>query len=326
MLGLLKPHLTDENYRELLAGVSGTSVREAKEWLAARFPQPDVPSSIRRCPEKPEHEAMPVPSSRDSGCRSEAPAMTRIEIPPAELRSLPAPPAPATLTSGPAIISTELAIPRLDGSSLSVPSAPTAPPPGRVEPLSRDRFVVKLTVSREAKEKIELARDLMRHQNPRGDLAVIVERALDALLSELKRAKLGQTKRQQGKPRPVQTARITSGTRRVVVARDGLRCSFVSPDGRRCETRAFLEFDHQVSKARGGSSEASNVRLLCRAHNLLAAECAYGAELMQRRLLEARTKKTTTDMGSDAGRGAAFRRCTHGGAADPPAASNRDES
>ena len=54
VLGLLKPHLTDDNHRELLAGVSGSSVRQAKEWLAARFPQPDVPSTIRkqaeRCP------------------------------------------------------------------------------------------------------------------------------------------------------------------------------------------------------------------------------------------------------------------------------------
>src|ERR1051326_4657620 len=50
VLGLLKPHLTEENQNELLAGVSGASVRRAKEWLAARFPQPDVPSTIRKQP------------------------------------------------------------------------------------------------------------------------------------------------------------------------------------------------------------------------------------------------------------------------------------
>src|SRR5882672_603753 len=33
VLGLLKHHLTAENHRELLAGVSGSSVGQAKEWL-----------------------------------------------------------------------------------------------------------------------------------------------------------------------------------------------------------------------------------------------------------------------------------------------------
>jgi hypothetical protein len=49
---LLKPHLTQDNHVELLASVSGSNVRRAKEWIAARFPQPDVPSSIRKHPER----------------------------------------------------------------------------------------------------------------------------------------------------------------------------------------------------------------------------------------------------------------------------------
>jgi hypothetical protein len=64
VLGLLKPHLTDANHRELLAGVSGSSVRQAKEWIAARFPEPDVPSTIRkqakRCPAR---VIKPVPAA-----------------------------------------------------------------------------------------------------------------------------------------------------------------------------------------------------------------------------------------------------------------------
>jgi hypothetical protein len=51
VLGLLKPHLTPENHHHLLGGVSGMSVRQAKEWLAVAFPQPDVPDSVRKCPE-----------------------------------------------------------------------------------------------------------------------------------------------------------------------------------------------------------------------------------------------------------------------------------
>jgi hypothetical protein len=42
---------------------------------------------------------------------------------------------------------------------------------------------------------LERARDLMRHRNPAGDLAVVVERALDALLAQLEKERLGKTAR-----------------------------------------------------------------------------------------------------------------------------------
>jgi hypothetical protein len=171
------------------------------------------------------------------------------------------------------------------------PSAPARPAPtssSRIDPLSLDRFLVKLTVTRSVKDKLELARDLMRHRNPGGDLEVVLERALDALIAELAKAKLGQTDRPQTRRRTARRNCITSATRREVVARDGLRCSFVAADGRRCDTRAFLEFDHERPKGRGGTSEVNNVRLLCRAHNLLAAERVYGEEHIKQALSDAR--------------------------------------
>jgi hypothetical protein len=61
VLGLLKPHLTEDNHRELLDGVSGRSVRQAKEWLAARFPEPDVPSTIRKQAARRPAVAPPAP-------------------------------------------------------------------------------------------------------------------------------------------------------------------------------------------------------------------------------------------------------------------------
>jgi predicted restriction endonuclease len=154
--------------------------------------------------------------------------------------------------------------------------------------------VVKVTVDRVVKDKFELARDLMRHRNPAGDLDVVLERALDALLVQLAKSKLGQVDRSQKKVRPAGRARITRRTRREVVERDGLRCSFVAADGRRCETLSFLEFDHVRPKGRGGTSEAENTRLLCQAHNALAAEGAYGKDFMQRTLLHAQGKKNST--------------------------------
>src|SRR5438093_3159987 len=47
---LLSSHLTAENHQELLAAAMGKSKRQVEELLARYFPQPDVPSSVRRLP------------------------------------------------------------------------------------------------------------------------------------------------------------------------------------------------------------------------------------------------------------------------------------
>jgi hypothetical protein len=63
--GLLKEHLTEANAAELFDRVAGCSARRAKEWIAARFPLPDVPEMIRALPQSRAVErAAPVgPSS-----------------------------------------------------------------------------------------------------------------------------------------------------------------------------------------------------------------------------------------------------------------------
>jgi hypothetical protein len=83
---------------------------------------------------------------------------------------------------------------------------------------------------------------------------------------------------------------VTSASRREVVARDGWRCSFVADDGRRCDARGFLEFDHGTPKGRGGSSRVKNLRLLCRSHNRLAAERVYGKAHVSRVISACRSK------------------------------------
>jgi hypothetical protein len=88
--------------------------------------------------------------------------------------------------------------------------------------------------------------------------------------------------RRTSKPGSPPTERITNATRRVVAARDGLQCSWVDDHGRRCPSRAWLEHDHRQPRGKGGSSEAHNIRIFCRAHNQLAAEQAYGREHMER--------------------------------------------
>lgn len=64
-LQLLHGHLTEENHRELLQAASGKRKHEIEVWLARRFPKPDVPSRIRKLPER-------KPAPRPCNQRTEA--------------------------------------------------------------------------------------------------------------------------------------------------------------------------------------------------------------------------------------------------------------
>jgi 5-methylcytosine-specific restriction endonuclease McrA len=163
----------------------------------------------------------------------------------------------------------------------------------RIEPLSQGRFIVEFTASAELCEKLERCRDLMSHANPSRELHVVVERAVDLLLDHLEATRLAKTKRRDPKavrreikPRARLNShrprRITAAIRRRVFERDGARCTYVAPDGRRCDGRAFLELDHVEPHALGGADTVENLRVRCRAHNRLWAEEVYGRERVKK--------------------------------------------
>ena len=142
---------------------------------------------------------------------------------------------------------------------------------------------MQFTADRSLRDKLELGLDLMSHANPSRDLAAVVDRALDLLIADIEKRKLGQTKRPRA-PRATETGRVSNHTRRAAVARDGIQCSYVGADGQRCTARAFLEFDHEHARALGGSSDAKNIRLRCRAHNRLGAEQDFGKDHVERKI------------------------------------------
>ena len=73
-------------------------------------------------------------------------------------------------------------------------------------PLSEERHKVQFTASTALRKKLERAQSLSRHSNPTGDLADVVEKALDLLIAKLERAKLGAA----AKPRSNAPARESS--------------------------------------------------------------------------------------------------------------------
>jgi hypothetical protein len=152
---------------------------------------------------------------------------------------------------------------------------------------------VQFTASQALKDKLDRARDLLSHANPGGDLAVVVERAIDSLIAELERTKRGKAKRPRAS-RARRDAVVTRSARREVFERDGERCRFVSSDGRRCTETAFLEIDHELERARGGSGKLKNLRVLCRAHNRWMAEQTFGKEHVERKI-NMRQRKCSTE-------------------------------
>ena len=91
-------------------------------------------------------------------------------------------------------------------------------------------------------------------------------------------------------PRPSLSSKyIPAALRQDVAQRDGHRCTYVvaadsGADGtRRCEAIHQLEFDHVNPRAFGGQNTLANLRLLCRAHNNLAAKDLMGKEFIESR-------------------------------------------
>ncbi len=249
----LRDALTRDNHAALLAEASRKTKKQVKELVAQRFPKPDAPSTLRRLP-------APVTISSE-----------RLVVPHADSPApvAPIPPAPAPLPAA---------------------KPPTAP--AVVEPLREDRYRLQLSASSALKRKLERARDLMSHSNPSGDLAIVVERALDLMIDKLERDRFAKTRRPRAdaKEHP-DKRRVSNATRRQVVARDGLQCSYVSPDGERCPSTKFLQFHHEHAWARGGPTQTGNVRILCRAHNRLLAEQDFGRQKMAGAIAERRSKR-----------------------------------
>jgi hypothetical protein len=249
---LLRPYLIKRKVaHELLAAAANKANAEIKLLLAQRYPRPDMPTRIEPVPGSPASLLPEQVAVRPVG--SEAPS--------------------SNYMGQHAFAPTESAV------------AWT-----RIEPLAPDRFGVQVTLGARTLDKLRRAQELLSHQIPSGDVAAVLDRALDALIHKLERTKLAATEMPRlNKRRPNTNPRyIPAEVKRAVRERDGDRCTYVGTDGRRCEERRFLEFDHVLEVARGGQPTVEGLRLRCRPHNQFTAEQTFGAVFMRQKREEAR--------------------------------------
>jgi len=175
-----------------------------------------------------------------------------------------------------------------------------------IQRLSEARYRIQLNASAALKDKLYRLRALTSHANPSGDIAKVIEQALDVALEKVERERFAKAKRpraprQNSRTKPlVANARggdrtesansegrrrghVPNAVLREIAERDGLQCSYQSVEGWRCSGRAFLQVHHEHPWARGGQETTANLRLLCRAHNQLLAENDFGSRKVSSR-------------------------------------------
>jgi hypothetical protein len=235
---------------------------------------------------------------------AEAAGKTKREIEELVARLAPQPPVASTIRKLP-----ERHAPTpTDPLALALDVPPARPPPHEehrrpIAPIAEKMYRVQFTASLELHDKLREAQDLLRHRFPDGDLACIVDRALDLLIADVKKERFAVGR----KPRKLSAVEVQDGEssrhipdpiRREVYVRDEGRCTFVDERSHRCEARGYLEFDHLDGFAFTRQHDARRLTLRCRAHNQHAAEKTYGRAFMER----ARSLRASTSSGP--GRGA----------------------
>jgi hypothetical protein len=158
---LIARRLTAENHAELIAAAAGKSRSDVEGMLAHRFPQPDVPASVRKLPVRVAETKAAVPAVPESA----------------------APPSPASGSD-----EMDARVPRPD--IFQAPARPAV-----VRPLAAARYEVRFTASEETRDRLRHAQDLLSHAIPNGDIAQVVDRALILLIKDLERRKFGATDR-----------------------------------------------------------------------------------------------------------------------------------
>jgi Domain of unknown function (DUF222) len=254
-LARLVPLLTADNCAALLVRARHRTTRQIEALVAELAPRPDVPSAIRKLPQK-----------------RQGPSLVAVQ----------APPLPSGADLFPGRVETQTAVPLDELVARRVVTQPAV-----VEPLAPARFKVQFTASAELRDKLERLTALLRSEVPDGDLAAVIDRAVTDKLERLEARRFGKT----APPRKMHEEADTTGAsrhipasvRRAVDERDGGRCRFVDEQGRRCCERHRLEFHHRHPFAMGGDHRPDNISLLCPQHNRLLAEHDYGKAAVRRR-------------------------------------------
>jgi len=199
-------------------------------------------------------------------------------------RPLPPAPARSSMTGGARGSDGEPA-PEQSTKEPSEPLILEPAPSLRVEPLTPTVTRIHVSVSPAFVTKLEDARLALSHSMPGASSEEVLSAGLDLLLArDAKRKGLVE------KPRPAPASApetpgavyVPMAVRREVWTRDETICQWPVDGGGVCGSRLETELDHKNLRCRGAKPIPSELRVLCRMHNELAAHLALGSEVMNK--------------------------------------------
>ena len=177
--------------------------------------------------------------------------------------------------------------------------------------INAEQVEIRFVANQSLLEKIKHFKMIDSHHNPHPNYEVLLERLLDIAIKFKTKNNLSEINTNKPKPEveakanttvktntitkteavkedqyiinptfsapKIKTRYIPLFTKRIVFNRDEANCSFISKStGKRCNSRFQLELDHRTPFAKNGDHSVSNLRILCKAHNLYMAEQVFG--------------------------------------------------
>jgi hypothetical protein len=174
--------------------------------------------------------------------------------------------------------------------------------PGKsaVSPLAPELYDIHFTADKETVDALKLLQELLSHQVPSGDPAIIIKDSLLIRLKQVQRQRFGKGKRpkkssdatrragssglaQEASVKGEQSRYIPTEVKSAVWERDQGHCAFVARNGRRCSERRWIEFHHIIPFAWRGESTVDNIELRCRTHNAYEGELIFGKVISKKK-------------------------------------------
>lgn len=225
---LLASRLAPDTADALLGQAAFKSKREVEMLLAARDPQPPVPSVVRRLP-----DLRPVAS------------VASLPVAPGEFPGAPVPQRPL-LASPPPSSRRPIVVPLSESHyKLQVTiSAAARERLGQIQDLMRHKLP-----NGDPAAIVEHALEVLHRE-------LLKQKAAEVAKPRVGRAAVEARGRY-----------IPASIKRAAWRRDEGRCAFAADGGRRCDATIGLEFHHVDPYAHGGKATLANIEMRCRAHN-----------------------------------------------------------
>jgi hypothetical protein len=186
-------------------------------------------------------------------------------------------------------------------------SPASAIPAERLRLVTQEHTELKVILDSETLKALDQLKDLLAHTLGDASYQALIQYMAEETLKRVKKAKglkpgkeeglrngspekFTTSQKQQGvglpSPPPVVIypgrQAIPTKIRQMIFRRAKGKCEYQSPDGRKCESQAYLEINHKTPVAWGGSNDLCNLELTCRTHNGLHAQQVMGRDWMEK--------------------------------------------